>query len=96
MNTNPSNTVLAKTVARTVARLQEKATNIMARQLSGGSTVISWEVPGRVPGSKAVYFKIVNRQGETTLFFKTTYGPDGKEIHTKVKFSEPDLDKWDD
>ena len=45
-----------------------------------------YSLPRKVPGSKAVYQKWVNPQGETFKMIKTTYGPDGSIIHVKPKF----------
>ena len=59
--------------------------NFKTVQLEGSSTKFSYETPGRVPGSKAVYEKVVDTSGKTTQVTKTTYGPDGKIIHIKDK-----------
>jgi RHS repeat-associated protein len=40
---------------------------------------------GKVPGSKAVYTKIVDNTGKTLQMVKTTYDPSGKVVHTKDK-----------
>ena len=39
-----------------------------------------------IPGSKAVYQKWVNAQGETFKMLKTTYALDGSIVHIKPKF----------
>jgi hypothetical protein len=54
-------------------------------RLPEGAVEFSYKVPGRVPGSYAVYFKRVDLQGVTKLAYKTTFGPDGKIIHVKIK-----------
>lgn len=41
--------------------------------------------PGRVPGSKAVYNKIVDSSGKTLKVFKDTFDPEGKLVHRKEK-----------
>jgi len=38
-----------------------------------------------VPGSKAVYEKVVDDYGKTVSYTKTTYAPDGKIVHIKDK-----------
>ena len=43
------------------------------------------EVPGKVPGSKAVYQKTVDVNGVTTSFTKTTFDPQGNIVHIKNK-----------
>jgi hypothetical protein len=45
------------------------------------------EVPGNVPGSKAVYQQAVSADGVTTTFTKTTFDPQGNIVHVKVKFT---------
>lgn len=54
-------------------------------KLSNGNYQIKMENPGRVPGSKAVYYKIVDREGHTVRVYKETYDPDGKLVHVKEK-----------
>jgi len=41
--------------------------------------------PGNVPGSKAVYYKEVDANGNTIRVYKETYDPQGNLIHTKTK-----------
>ena len=53
--------------------------------LPGGGKAFTAEVPGIVPGSKAVYEKQVGINGNTLQYFKTTFGPDGVIIHVKDK-----------
>ena len=43
------------------------------------------EVPGRVPGSKAVYEKVVDPTGKTVSATKTTIDPKGNVVHVKDK-----------
>jgi len=45
------------------------------------------EVPGRVPGSSAVYQKSVDAAGNTTSYRKTTFDPKGNIIHIKDKLN---------
>lgn len=42
-------------------------------------------VPGRVPGSYAVYTKTVAEDGTTIGYTKTTVTPDGSIAHVKDK-----------
>ncbi len=46
------------------------------------------EVPGRVPGSKAVYEKVVDADGNSLTYTKTTYTPDGSIVHIKDKIDD--------
>ena len=43
------------------------------------------ENPGKVPGSKAVYYKVVDKDGRTVRVYKETFDPDGKLVHVKEK-----------
>lgn len=60
--------------------------NATFRQLRDGNFLFEATSPGNVPGSKAVYLKWVNPQGETFKMIKTTFAPDGSIIHVKPKF----------
>ena len=52
---------------------------------SDGKIVFQGEVPGKIPGSKAVYEKVVDSNGKTVSSTKTTYAPVGKITHIKDK-----------
>ena len=41
------------------------------------------ENPGRVPGSKAVYTKIIDSSGKTIKVYKDTFDPKGNLVHRK-------------
>ena len=43
------------------------------------------EKPGNVPGSKAVYHKIVDSDGKTIRVYKDTFDPQGNLVHRKDK-----------
>lgn len=53
--------------------------------LSNGNYQIKMENPGRVPGSKAIYYKIVDSEGRTVRVYKETYDPNGNLVHVKEK-----------
>jgi hypothetical protein len=55
-------------------------------QRADGSVEFAADVPGRVPGSYATYTKIVDENGVTTSYYKTTVAPDGSIVHVKIKF----------
>ena len=56
-------------------------------RLPGGGFRFDADVPAsNIPGSYATYTKEVDAEGVTTMFYKTTYGPDGRVIHVKVKY----------
>ena len=46
---------------------------------------IKMENPGKVPGSKAVYNKIVDSNGKTIKVYKDTFDPLGNLVHRKDK-----------
>ena len=46
---------------------------------------IKMENPGRVPGSKAVYNKIVDSEGKTIKVYKDTFDPSGNLVQRKDK-----------
>jgi len=52
---------------------------------TAGRYVLVMEKPGNVPGSRAIYFKITNRNGYTISAYKETFDPTGKLVHTKTK-----------
>ena len=62
-----------------------KYDSFSVEQKSNGNYMIKMEKPGDVPGSKAIYYKEVDSDGNTIRVYKETYGPDGKLIHTKEK-----------
>ena len=43
------------------------------------------EKPGIVPGSKAIYYKIIDELGNLIKIFKDTFDPKGNLIHRKEK-----------
>ncbi|MFD3826503.1 hypothetical protein [Streptomyces sp. NPDC058625] len=50
-------------------------------RLPGGGAEFYYKVPGRVPGSYAMYRKRVDPEGVTELACKTTFLPDGSIAH---------------
>lgn len=50
-----------------------------------GTYTIKMENPGRVPGSKAVYYKIIDESGKTLKVYKDTFDPMGNLVHRKDK-----------
>ena len=60
-------------------------TNATWRVLDDGNYLFQTISPGKVPGSTALYEKIVSPQGETLKMIKTTFSPQGDIIHIKSK-----------
>ncbi|WP_202532054.1 MULTISPECIES: hypothetical protein [unclassified Streptomyces] len=54
-------------------------------RLPEGGAEFYYKVPGRVPGSYAMYRKRVDAEGVTELAYKTTFLPDGRIAHIKFK-----------
>ena len=59
--------------------------NFSVEKLGDGNYQIKMENPGKVPGSKAIYYKIVDSDGRTIRVYKETYDPSGKLVHRKEK-----------
>ena len=60
-------------------------TNATWRVLDDGNYLFQTISPGKVPGSTALYEKIVSPHGETLKMIKTTFSPQGDIIHVKSK-----------
>lgn len=72
-------------LARFVEKLPTAAGPITIYALPDDGCAFVSEVPGRVPGSKAVYEKQVDCGGNTTQYWKTTFDPQGNLLHVKDK-----------
>jgi len=53
---------------------------------NSGNVIFRATSPGKVPGSQAVYEKMVNGSGKTVGYVKTTYDNVGNLVHAKNKF----------
>lgn len=62
-----------------------EAEHLIVGKEKNGNDQIKMENPGRVPGSKAVYYKIVDSEGRTVRVYKETYDPNGNLVHVKEK-----------
>jgi RHS repeat-associated protein len=78
----------AKNLARFEKKFSTDNRNIQVSNGKDGSITMKNEVPGKVPGSKAVYEKTVDSSGETTSATKTTYDPKGEVVHVKDKLRQ--------
>lgn len=83
-----------------VALTQQQASNLnrFNKKLPSGNTgtavdtlgdgvLFTSQVPGRVPGSSAIYQKSVDAAGTTSSYLKTTFDPAGNIIHIKDKLN---------
>jgi RHS repeat-associated protein len=75
----------ASNLSRFEKNMPKGAGSTIIRELPGGSKAFQAEVPGQVPGSKAVYEKQVDASGKTLEFTKTTIDPAGNDVHVKDK-----------
>ncbi|MEP6696066.1 MAG: hypothetical protein ABJA34_04205 [Pseudonocardiales bacterium] len=73
-------------LSRFVKKLPAGAEDPVITRGADGAVEYAATVPGRVPGSSATYTKLVDRNGVTTSYYKTTVAPDGTVVHVKIKF----------
>ena len=59
--------------------------NVTVDLVEDGNILFTTTSPGNVPGSKAIYQKLLDRKGKTLEFIKTTYDNAGKVAHVKDK-----------
>jgi RHS repeat-associated protein len=62
-----------------------KGTNLQSVRIGPGRWKFSFEVPGKVPGARAVYEKVVDSSGRPISVQKFTYDPQGILVHVKDK-----------
>ncbi|EMQ2879042.1 hypothetical protein V9N52_004414, partial [Vibrio navarrensis] len=61
--------------------------SVELHELPNGGVAVQATSPGKVPGSKAVYEKQIDVNGNTVQASKTTYDPQGNIVHVKDKFN---------
>ena len=61
--------------------------NIEIYKENNGNIIFKAVSPGKVPGSKAEYIKVINKDGDTIAYNKITYDPKGNIVHDKDKFN---------
>ncbi|MCL4513744.1 MAG: hypothetical protein M1421_07025 [Candidatus Eremiobacteraeota bacterium] len=59
------------------------------KEVGNGQTMVWEKVPGDVPGSRAYYIKVIDKEGNAIDAYKNSYDPKGNLIHLKPKM--PDL-----
>lgn len=77
----------AANLARFEKKLPAGAGETTIHELPGGGKAFQAEVPGKVPGSKAIYEKQVDSSGKTQQVTKTTVDPKGEIVHVKDKIN---------
>lgn len=78
--------------AENLKRFQKKIpsnskNNVELRKLPNNGVAAQATSPGKVPGSKAVYEKQIDLNGNTVQSTKTTYDPQGNIVHVKDKLN---------
>ncbi len=67
-------------------KLPKAAREIQVLSGKNGQRIFRSDVPANnIPGSFARYEKIVDSTGKTVSYTKTTYAPDGRVVHIKIK-----------
>lgn len=61
--------------------------SVELKELPSGGLAAQATSPGKVAGSKAVYEKQIDVNGETVQATKTTYDPQGNIVHVKDKLN---------
>ncbi len=63
----------------------QKYDRFEAIKTDSGEYKLGMRKPGNVPGSYAIYYKIVDSNGKTIKAYKETYDPKGNLVHVKEK-----------
>lgn len=67
-------------------KLPKDAQEIQILKASKGARIFRADVPARnIPGSFARYEKVIDAEGNTLSYTKTTFAPDGTIVHVKIK-----------
>lgn len=74
---------------RYIRKLPAAAEGTVITRGANGAVQFETKVPGRVPGSYALYTKTIGSDGTTVGYNKTTIVPDGSVAHVKDKFNLP-------
>ncbi|MGL4483981.1 MAG: hypothetical protein ACRCUS_03445 [Anaerovoracaceae bacterium] len=76
---------LRANIHRFIKGSSNKYTDFVVEKKPDGNYITKMSKPGDVPGSKAVYIKIIDSKGITVKTYKETYDPKGKLVHSKEK-----------
>lgn len=80
------NEVQARNLRRFDQKLLKDAGEIQIIRGADSQRIFRADVPARnIPGSYARYEKVVDKLGNTVSYNKTTYAPDGRIVHIKIK-----------
>lgn len=87
--TNPAQTA---NIQRFESKIPANAKgSIETHKLPNDGVAVQATSPGEVPGSKAVYEKQIDADGNTVQMTKTTYDPNGEIVHVKDKLNNQTL-----
>jgi hypothetical protein len=75
-------------VRRFISKSSNAFENFSVSEDTAGHCVVIMEKPGDVPGSRAIYIKVVDSSGKTIKVIKETYDPQGNLVHSKTKKEE--------
>jgi len=75
-----------KNLKRFIKKIPANVKKITIKNLPKGEKSFRAESAGKVLGSKAIYEKQIDVNGNTISYTKTTYDPFGKVVHQKDKF----------
>lgn len=79
------NVKIQNQLKRTLKKMSNSNTDITITEHENGLIVIRYKKPGNVPGSYAIYYKIIFKDGSIRSVFKDTYDNHGKFVHRKIK-----------
>lgn len=84
-NINSFDIKIQNQLKRTAKRMSSLDVDIVVTEHDNGLIVLSYKKPGKVPGSYAIYYKIIFKDGTIRSVFKDTYDNHGKFVHRKIK-----------
>jgi hypothetical protein len=81
--------MLPKEVQASAKRFFNRASNsydsFSASEDTSGNVILIKENPGNAPGSRAIYFLVIDSKGNKIDSYKETYDPEGNLVHRKEK-----------
>lgn len=78
--------VIRENVKRAVGKTSGKFSNYTIKEFFCGTYLLEMTKPGNVPGSKAIYYKVILQTGKTWTVFKDTFDHLGRFVHRKIKW----------
>ncbi len=84
-NINSFDIKIQNQLKRTAKRMSSLDVDIVVTEHDNGLIVLAYKKPGKVPGSYAIYYKIIFKDGTIRSVFKDTYDNHGKFVHRKIK-----------